>query len=176
MTSPLTPQQCDEHHPEPWFWEAGADECPHGPEPERDTDAWDQWIDHHQGSPQGVYVCPDAPAGDMCAACSEDHGAAVAWSVCTARPRAARTTDTPAEPSAEHRPETVPGGSLECVERECDEFFTDDGDEIEGKTTCSHMTEMEICVGCTAANGKPEDLPPAVPWADCPHRTAPASV
>lgn len=158
------------HKPEPWFWECEPDECPNGPEPDDTTDAWDEWSDRHQWSPQGARVCLDTPAGDACAECSEDDGEFVPWSACRIRPRR-KDKPMPGQTAA-HQPETVLGGGLECVERECEDFFTEDGDEIPGKETCSHMTELEICTGCTAANGAPGDFPPVVAWADCPHRDA----
>ncbi|MEU3620631.1 hypothetical protein ABZ725_51605 [Streptomyces sp. NPDC006872] len=166
----MTDQTTADHRPEPWFWEAGGDDCPHGPEPDNTTDAWDEWGDRHTGSPQGVSVCLDAPAGDACPECSAENGEFVPWAACSARFRR-KGKPTPDQPAV-HRPETVTGGNLECLERECEDFFTDDGDEIPGKDTCSHLTEMEICIGCTGPLG---DFPPAVAWADCPQRLAVAS-
>src|SRR5690606_41839629 len=55
-----------------------------------------------------------------------------------ARPLRSRT----GEP--QHRPVTVDVAGLECLERECEEFFTDDGDEIPGKDTCSHFRRLEV--------------------------------
>ncbi len=76
-----------DHKPEPWFWEAGSDQCPHGAEPEDDTtDEWNTWYERHTGSPQDVRICLDAPMGDMCPECSNDHGAPVPWSACDERP------------------------------------------------------------------------------------------
>ena len=72
-----------DHKPEPWFWEAASEHCPHGPEPEDDTtDAWDEWHERHTGSPQDVRICLDAPMGDHCPECSDDHNDAVPWSAC----------------------------------------------------------------------------------------------
>ncbi|MGW2861888.1 hypothetical protein [Streptomyces sp. NPDC001205] len=71
-----------DHQPEPWFWEAGSEHCPHGAEPDRDSDAWDVWAERHDGSPQDVFICLDAPMGDHCPACSDEHGAPVPWSDC----------------------------------------------------------------------------------------------
>ncbi|MGW0579935.1 hypothetical protein ACWD25_29105 [Streptomyces sp. NPDC002920] len=156
-----------DHQPEPWHWEAGSDYCPHGPEPDRDGPDWDDWNQRHTGSPQDVYVCLDAPAGDARAECSAENGEFVPWTSCAARPRR-KDKPMPDQPTT-HQPETVTGGGLECLERECEDFFTDDGDEIPGKDTCSHLTEMEICTGCSGpATG---DFAPVIAWADCPQRT-----
>ncbi|NUS76683.1 MAG: hypothetical protein HOV70_10850 [Streptomyces sp.] len=71
------------HRPEPWFWGADTDRCPHGPEPEDDTtDAWEEWTDRHPWSPQDVRICLDAPMGKACRDCSD--GEFVPWSACTA--------------------------------------------------------------------------------------------
>ncbi|MBT2429418.1 hypothetical protein J7F02_28330 [Streptomyces sp. ISL-112] len=87
MTTPAS-----DHRPEPWFWGADTDRCPHGPEPEDDTtDAWEQWTDRHPWAPQDVRVCLDAPMGDQCAECSEEHMEAVPWANCDER-----TTDAAA--------------------------------------------------------------------------------
>lgn len=75
-----------DHKPEPWFWEAGSEHCPHGPEPEDDTSPeWDEWSDRHTGSPQDVVICLDAPMGDHCPECSYDHNDPVPWSACDER-------------------------------------------------------------------------------------------
>lgn len=163
----MTETDTTTHTPEPWFWEADSDHCPHGPEPEDDTsDEWDTWQDCHQWAPQDVRICRDAPAGDACGECSAEHGEMVPWADCAARPRRQATP----EPPAVHQPVTVDVAGLECAERECEEFFTDDGDEIPGKDTCSHYWRMEICEACTGAG----DFPPVVAWADCPQKPAPA--
>ncbi|MFB7736225.1 hypothetical protein ACFC08_17930 [Streptomyces sp. NPDC056112] len=81
-----------EHKPEPWFWEAGSEHCPHGPEPDRDSDEWDTWAERHTGSPQDVFVCLDAPMGEHCPACFEENGSAVPWSAC---PENTAATATP---------------------------------------------------------------------------------
>lgn len=156
------------HTREPWFWEAGADECPHGPEPEDDTTAaWDEWHDRHQWAPQDVRICLDAPAGNACTECSEDANEFVPWSACRLRPRANRPDTSDAERPTVHRPVSVLVGTEECLERECEEYFTDEGDEIAGKESCSHLTEQEICETCSPAG----DLVPVVLWSDCPATT-----
>ena len=74
------------HQPEPWYWEAGSSKCPHGPEPEdRDSPAYDTWLERHHSSDQDVYICLDAPMGDACPACTEEHGQTIPWSACDAR-------------------------------------------------------------------------------------------
>lgn len=156
-----------DHRPEPWFWEAGAEDCPHGPQPDVDTDgdAWDVWLERHPSSDDGP-ICLDAPAGVACGDCSAEHGDMVPWSLCEnrehARPRQARTD--------QHRPAVADVANLECMERECDDFF-DDGNEIPGKLTCSHMTQLEICDGCSE-EPKGGGFPAVVAWVDCPRRMA----
>ncbi|MEU1433994.1 hypothetical protein ABZ438_07835 [Streptomyces sp. NPDC005786] len=154
----------DTHEPEAWFHEAGSDQCPHGAEPDRTSDAWDVWADRHTGSPQDVYICLEAPAGEACGTCSAEDGEMVPWSACHER---ARTKEQPApEQRAAHERITVQVAGLECLERECEEFFTDDGDEIPGKDTCSHFSEMDICAGCSEPPAWGEFVT-VVAWADC---------
>lgn len=74
-----------EHRPVPYFWEAGSDECPHGPAPDRDSDAWDDWAERHPGSPEEIFICLDAPIGECCDACSEETGEPVGWEWCEER-------------------------------------------------------------------------------------------
>lgn len=165
-----------DHQPEPWFHEIGSDDCPHGAEPDDENsperEAWEEATSaRHTGSPQDVRICRDAPAGEACGACSDDVGEMVPWSACRVRDRA-RHQDTPiSEP--QHRPVTVEVGGLECVERECEEFFTDDGDEIPGMDACSHMRQMEICEACSEPDTA-EDYPPVVAWTDCAERSVKA--
>lgn len=80
-------QPAADHRPEPWFWEAGSEHCPHGPEPENDaTPEWDAWYERHTGSPQDVRICLDAPMGDHCPECSADHNEPIAWADCPHNP------------------------------------------------------------------------------------------
>jgi hypothetical protein len=161
----------EDHKPEPWFWEAGATECPHGAEPRYEffCDAWDAWRERHPSSDSGP-ICLDAPAGEACGACSEECGEMVPWASCRARKRSLRDGESRQAPLT-HTPVTVTGGDLECLEKECDDFVDEDGNEIPGKETCSHLSEMEICEACTGPWGKGE-FPPVVAWTDCAKRLA----
>jgi hypothetical protein len=87
MTTP--PETHTDHHPEPWYWEAGSDHCPHGAEPDFTTAAWDEWSARHTASEQTEWVCLDAPMGDHCPECSADHNDPVPWSACPQNPAAA---------------------------------------------------------------------------------------
>jgi len=162
-----------DHKPETWFWEAGAADCPHGPQPDVDTDgdAWDAWRERHPSSDNGP-ICLDAPAGEACGACSAEHGDMVPWSLCDERSHI-RPMQFAGKP--QHRPITVTGGSLECLERECEDFFDEDGEEIPGKEACSHLSEMEICEACSEPPvGGLDNFPTVVAWADCTKRLAKA--
>ncbi|MGA4875907.1 hypothetical protein [Streptomyces lydicamycinicus] len=155
------------HEPAAFYWNANTDYCPHKPQPEQGTDAWDEWMCNHQLYDDGV-LCLDAPAGTACPACSAEHGDMVPWGRCEnrehARPRQAKTQ--------QHRPVIADVGELECLERECEEFFAEDGDEIPGKTTCSHMRQMEICDACSDEPTAGNEYPVVVAWADCPQSKA----
>jgi hypothetical protein len=167
----MTTETATDHSPETWYWEAGSDKCPHGPKPadastEREHDAW--W-DRHRPTDDCV-ICLDAPMGDVCGACSDDLGDAVSMTACRAKPHAQAIPGAPV-PSGAHEPVVVYVGLYDHLDRDCDELYTDDGDEITGKAHCSHVIEQVICGGCSTltAHGYYE---PAVPWAG-PHSTTP---
>jgi hypothetical protein len=81
-----------DHRSEPWYWEAGSEHCPHGPEPDQQSSAWDDWAERHTGSPQDVFVCLDAPMGDHCPACFEETGGdPTPWALCPENPTTAAT-------------------------------------------------------------------------------------
>ncbi|MFD3814963.1 hypothetical protein ACFWRZ_07845 [Streptomyces rubiginosohelvolus] len=137
------PERPHEHGP--YYWNADTDECPHGPEPEDDTtDAWEEWTDRHPVSDDGR-ICLDAPAGEACLDCSAEEGDMVPWSACRGRDHRRPKNGTVPNPDAEHQQVTVWVGTQECLERECDDYFTDDGDEIPGKDRCSHIREEQAC-------------------------------
>lgn len=171
MTS--TNSLTEQHQSGAFFWEVGSAECPHDPQPDHLTEgeAWDAWRERHPSAGCGP-ICLDAPAGEACLDCSEEEGDMVPWSACRSRDHA-RPVQSAAEP--QHRPITVTGGNLECLERECEDFFTDDGDEIPGKETCSHLSEMEICEACSEPPvGGLDNFPAVVAWADCAQNLAKA--
>lgn len=155
-----------DHEPQQFYWDADTEHCPHKPIPERYTDAWDQWMAlGHQPYDDGV-LCLDAPAGTGCPACTAELGDMIAWSACRNRDHA-RARQIPGKP--QHRPVAADVAGLECWERECEEFFTEDGDEIPGMKTCSHVRRTEICEACSEP-GTAEDYPAVVEWADCAER------
>ncbi|MEU1663645.1 hypothetical protein ABZ547_08515 [Streptomyces sparsogenes] len=67
-----------------------------------------------------------------------------------------------------HRPLTVFVGSPDCLERECDEYFTANGDEDPGVERCSHITTEEVCADCSVELND-GFMQSTVPW---PCRTA----
>lgn len=134
-----------DHRPEPWYWEAGSDRCPHGLEPDDDSPEWDAWYERHTGSPQDVRICLDAPAGDVCETCSGENGEAVPWSACRTRHHVRPKQGMVPAPDGEHQPVVVLVGTYECLDRECEEYFTDDGDSNPGVEHCSHIREEVVC-------------------------------
>ncbi|WP_309049057.1 hypothetical protein [Streptomyces sp.] len=156
-----------DHEPTPFYWDADTEHCPHKPIPERYTDAWDEWMTlGHQTYDDGV-LCLSAPAGTCCPACSAEHGDMVAWSFCDNRQHA--RAFQPAKPR-QHQPVTVDVAGLECLERECEEYFTDDGDEIPGKEACSHVKQLVVCGGCSDEPTASNEFPAVVAWVDCAER------
>ncbi|MCX4606892.1 hypothetical protein OG402_41425 [Streptomyces anulatus] len=129
-----------------FYWEAGSDDCPHGPRPDPDTagDAYDVWSDQHPPS-DDVRICLDAPAGKACLDCSAEDGEYVPWGACRTREHARPKNGTAPNPDTEHQQVTVWVGPRDCLERDCEDYFTDDGDEIPGKDRCSHIREEQAC-------------------------------
>lgn len=74
-----------DHKPENWFHEAGSDHCPHGAEPDRNSDDWGTWAEHHTGTPQDIFICLEAPIGPCCSVCSEEFDEPISWEHCTQR-------------------------------------------------------------------------------------------
>lgn len=70
---------------------------------------------------------------------------------------------------AAHEPITLIVGTLECLDRECDEYFTADGDDDPGVERCSHIREETVCAECSTERSE-EFWDPTVAWADCPER------
>lgn len=156
-----------QHESGAYYWNADTDLCKHGAEPdiEADGEAWEVWSDRHPVSDDGR-ICLDAPAGEACLDCSAEDGEMVPWARCRIREHARPKQVVTPNASAKHEPLTVEVAGLECLERECEDFYTEDGDEIPGKDACSHMHNEEICAGCSVeTDGLFE---PAIPWADCP--------
>lgn len=134
------------HEPGAFYWNADSPYCKHGVEPDSETDgdAWDTWADVHPVSDDGR-ICLDAPAGEACLACSTEHGDMVPWSRCEGRDHIRPQRGMVPTPGVEHQQVPVWGGSLDCLERECDEYYDEDGDEIPGMDRCSHIREEYAC-------------------------------
>lgn len=135
-----------DHEPAAFYWAADSDECPHGAQPDYRTDgeAWDTWRERHPSSDDGP-ICLDAPAGTACPACSAEHGDMVPWERCEGRDHIRPKRGIVPNLGAEHQPVQVWVGGIDCLERECEEYFTDDGDEIHGVEVCSHIREETVC-------------------------------
>lgn len=120
--------------------------CPHGPEPERTTDAWDEWLTlGHEISDDGA-ICLSLPADEYgCEACSEEFHTTVPWEDCPERTRVRARRGSVPVPRGSHHP--VPGwtGDSACFERECDDYFDADDNELPEVDACSHMKEVVTC-------------------------------
>lgn len=70
--------------------------------------------------------------------------------------------------TADHRPVILLVGGEDCLDRECDEYFTDDGEPDPGVERCSHITEEQVCEQCTGPQppGGYYDNATTVPWTD----------
>lgn len=136
----------DTHEPGSYFWNADTDRCPHGTEPNVKTDgeAWDLWTDRHPVSDDGR-ICLDAPAGEACLDCSAEEGDMVPWPDCRVREHGRPKDGVVPNVDVAHQPVTVWVGILECLDRECEEYFTEDGDVDPGVERCSHVREEVVC-------------------------------
>lgn len=47
-------------------------------------------------------------------------------------------------------------GPPDCFERECEEYLTDAGENDPGIEHCSHITEQQVCEGCSTENADDE--------------------
>ncbi|MFG2617770.1 hypothetical protein ACGFXC_09075 [Streptomyces sp. NPDC048507] len=133
----------EQHEPEPFY--ENADACPH-PEPnnETDPDGWDSWCDQHPACDDG-HLCLGKPVGPGCSACSTEAGEMVPWSQCRTRDHARPKDGVVPNPGIDHQPVTVWVGSLDCLERECDEYVDEDGEDIATVDRCSHIREEQAC-------------------------------
>jgi hypothetical protein len=62
-----------------------------------------------------------------------------------------------------HAPLTLLVASSECLDRECEEYFTEAGDDDPGVERCSHIREQQVFVGCSVQ--LPDgDWAPVVDW------------
>ncbi|GAA1781126.1 MULTISPECIES: hypothetical protein [Actinomycetes] len=48
-----------------------------------------------------------------------------------------------------HQPTTVYAGPVDCIERECEEFWDDEGEDRPGVNLCSHIAAEQICAACS---------------------------
>lgn len=53
--------------------------------------------------------------------------------------------------STDHQPTTVYAGPTECIERDCDEFWDDEGEDRPDVNLCSHIAAERICTACSEA-------------------------
>lgn len=78
------------------------------------------------------------------------------------------TTDT------EHRPLILLVGSEDCLERECEDYFTEDGNDDPGVERCSHIRKETVCAACSDEPNADGYYEHTVPWAG-PHTKAAVS-
>ncbi|MDT0306160.1 hypothetical protein RM780_04180 [Streptomyces sp. DSM 44917] len=69
-----------------------------------------------------------------------------------------------------HAPLLIFAGPVECLERECEEYATEDGHDDPGVERCSHIRVEEVCAGCSTQTDDGEFVA-VVAW---PCRTADA--
>ncbi|WP_405548809.1 hypothetical protein [Streptomyces microflavus] len=144
-----------QHEHGPYYWNADTPHCKHGDEPDQSTDceAHDRWSDRHPESENG-HICLDAPMGEACRDCSAEDGEFVPWGACRTREHARPKNGVAPNPDTEHQQVPVWVGPYWCLERDCEDYFTDDGDEIPSKDRCSHIREGQACACQRNADGE----------------------
>ncbi|MFD5508976.1 hypothetical protein ACFWIB_14535 [Streptomyces sp. NPDC127051] len=142
----------EKHEPETYY--ANADACDHEePDDAVDPGGWDAWYDKHPAYDDGR-LCLDMPLGPGCPACSVEAGDMVLWPDCRGRDHLRPKGGAVPSPDAGHQPVTVWVGSLDCFERECDDYFDDEGEDIPGVDRCSHIREEQACSCQRQADGE----------------------
>jgi hypothetical protein len=88
-------------------------------------------------------------------------------------------TSRPVEPDnahqTTHQPLTLESGPGDCIERECEEYYGEDGEPYPGVTSCSHLTDVVVCSGCTPEPTDDGLYLTSVPW-PCPLADAGSAV
>lgn len=87
----------------------------------------------------------------------------------TAHPVADTTVPVP-----DHQPMTLESGPGDCIDRECEEYYGEDGEPYPGVTSCSHLTDVVVCGGCTPEPTDDGLYLVTVPW-PCPAAVAAGS-
>lgn len=70
-------------------------------------------------------------------------------------------------PAPEHHPLTLETGPVDCIDRECDEYFNEDGVEELHVASCSHLTDVIVCGKCSKLERHDGFYEATVPW-PCP--------
>ncbi|BBC35245.1 hypothetical protein SGFS_065390 [Streptomyces graminofaciens] len=78
----------------------------------------------------------------------------VPWEACRVREHARPKHGIVPSIDTAHEPVTVLVGTFECLDRECDEYFDDDGREDPGIERCSHIREEQVCSCQRQDNGE----------------------
>lgn len=63
-------------------------------------------------------------------------------------------------------------GGEECLDRECEEYATEDGEPDPGVERCSHIREEFVCAGCSDGPNTDGEYDRVVSWDACTVRTS----
>ncbi len=58
-------------------------------------------------------------------------------------------------------------GGEECLDRECEDYFTDNGEPDPGVERCSHIRTETVCAGCSGEPNADGEYEHTVPWDEC---------
>ncbi len=62
---------------------------------------------------------------------------------------ATASEETTTMTATDHRPLILLVGGQDCLDRDCEEYLTPDGDDDPGVERCSHIHEETVCAACS---------------------------
>lgn len=68
--------------------------------------------------------------------------------------------------TTEHRPITLLVGAEDCLDRDCEEYFTEDGESDPAVERCSHIREETVCATCSGEPNADNLYEHTVAWTD----------
>lgn len=71
----------------------------------------------------------------------------------------------------DHRPLILLVGGEDCLDRDCEEYVTENGDDDPGVERCSHIREEFACAGCSGPVNSDGNYEATVAW-PCAHAPA----
>lgn len=76
------------------------------------------------------------------------------------------TSETPAVEPVHRRLVLLVGGQ-DCLDRDCEQYFTEEGEPDPTVELCSHIRTEAICAGCSGRPNADGEYEHTVPWGQC---------